>query len=208
VVEEPGSAPGPAVGPPRRGGRALGWDLPDGPSDPVDVVSVLADACEPGLTAMPAGRLFGFVIGGTVPAALAADWLVSAWDRNSGRPARASCTSPRCWTCTRAAVWASRLGPITTPSLPVRRCAWIAIRGGDVAGVDLPHRSGQRRRSHRGASGPTRGPPFGAGSGAAAGGLRLDDPRRAGIIWSPVRGVADVADGAVWLRQPRVIWSL
>jgi hypothetical protein len=97
---------------------------------------VLADACEPGLTAMPAGRFFGFVIGGTVPAALAADWLVSASDQNSGRPARASCTSPRCWTCTRAAVWASRLGAHHDAELArAALCVAIAIRGGDVAGV-------------------------------------------------------------------------
>lgn len=63
--------------------RALGADLPDGPGVPADVVDLLATACEPGLTAFPSGRFYGFVVGGTEPAALAADWLVSAWDQNS-----------------------------------------------------------------------------------------------------------------------------
>ena len=62
----------------------LGRKLPDGPTDAADVVDLLAEACEPGLTAMPAGRFFGFVIGGTHPAAMAADWLTSAWDQNAG----------------------------------------------------------------------------------------------------------------------------
>ena len=62
----------------------LGPDLPDAPSDPAAVVQLLAEACTPGLTAMPGGRFFGFVIGGTHPAALATDWLVSAWDQNCG----------------------------------------------------------------------------------------------------------------------------
>ncbi|MFB6510457.1 pyridoxal phosphate-dependent decarboxylase family protein [Streptomyces virginiae] len=62
--------------------RALGAELPDAPSTPADVVDLLATACEPGLTAFPSGRFYGFVVGGTEPAALAADWLVSAWDQN------------------------------------------------------------------------------------------------------------------------------
>ncbi len=62
----------------------LGRELPDGPTDAAEVVDLLAEACEPGLTAMPSGRFFGFVIGGTHPAALGADWLTSAWDQNAG----------------------------------------------------------------------------------------------------------------------------
>ncbi|MFD4992512.1 pyridoxal phosphate-dependent decarboxylase family protein [Cellulosimicrobium cellulans] len=62
---------------------ALGTDLPDGPTTAADVVDLLAAACGPGLTAMPSGRFYGMVIGGSHPAALAADWLTSAWDQNS-----------------------------------------------------------------------------------------------------------------------------
>jgi glutamate/tyrosine decarboxylase-like PLP-dependent enzyme len=63
--------------------RRLG-DLPDGPSPAAAVVDLLAEACEPGLVAIPSGRFFGMVIGGALPAALGADWLTSAWDQNVG----------------------------------------------------------------------------------------------------------------------------
>jgi len=63
---------------------ALGGPLPDEPTDPGEVVELLAAAAEPGLVAMPSGRYFGFVIGGGLPASLAADWLASAWDQNAG----------------------------------------------------------------------------------------------------------------------------
>lgn len=63
---------------------SLGTALPEHGAEAAEVVDLLATACEPGLTAMPSGRFFGFVIGGTHPAALAADWLVSAWDQNTG----------------------------------------------------------------------------------------------------------------------------
>ena len=64
--------------------EALGPELPEHGTPAEDVVDLLAAACDPGLTAIPSGRFFGFVIGGTHPAGLAADWLVSAWDQNAG----------------------------------------------------------------------------------------------------------------------------
>src|SRR3712207_4332927 len=64
--------------------KELGGPLPDGPSEPQLVVAELARAAESGIMATPGGRFFGFVIGGSLPAALAADWLTSAWDQNAG----------------------------------------------------------------------------------------------------------------------------
>jgi len=63
---------------------AFGEKVPDGPRDAVAVVDALASAMEPGLMDIASGRFFGWVMGGTLPAALAADWLVSAWDQNTG----------------------------------------------------------------------------------------------------------------------------
>ncbi|MRX42584.1 pyridoxal phosphate-dependent decarboxylase family protein [Agromyces kandeliae] len=74
--------------PPRAGVEevmdALGRELPEH-GEPADaVIDRLAGGAEPGLIAIGSPRFFGWVIGGTQPVALAADWLVSAWDQNSG----------------------------------------------------------------------------------------------------------------------------
>src|SRR5580765_7573243 len=63
---------------------SLGVPLQDEPLEPERVVEELAAAADPGLVAMPSGRYFGFVIGGGLPAALASDWLATAWDQNAG----------------------------------------------------------------------------------------------------------------------------
>ena len=64
---------------------ALGGAAPEHGADPATVVRRMADTIEAGgLMAMGSGRFFGFVIGGALPATVAADWLVSAWDQNTG----------------------------------------------------------------------------------------------------------------------------
>jgi glutamate/tyrosine decarboxylase-like PLP-dependent enzyme len=73
--------------------KELGGPLPDNPRQPQLVVADLAKAADPGLMATPGGRFFGFVIGGSLPAALATDWLTSAWDQNAGLYAAAAAAS-------------------------------------------------------------------------------------------------------------------
>jgi glutamate/tyrosine decarboxylase-like PLP-dependent enzyme len=62
---------------------ALAGPLPETGEEAADVVEALASGADPGLSACAGPRYFGFVTGGTLPAALAADWLTSAWDQNA-----------------------------------------------------------------------------------------------------------------------------
>ena len=63
---------------------SLTGPLPEIGIDPAEVIDELVRGAEPGLVASAGPRYFGFVIGGSLPAALAADWLTSAWDQNAG----------------------------------------------------------------------------------------------------------------------------
>lgn len=64
--------------------RTLGGSLPEKGTSPAEVIELLASAGTAGTIASAGPRYFGFVVGGSVPAALAADWLVSTWDQNAG----------------------------------------------------------------------------------------------------------------------------
>ncbi|HWZ28548.1 MAG TPA: aminotransferase class V-fold PLP-dependent enzyme [Gemmatimonadales bacterium] len=63
---------------------ALGGPLPEEGTDAARVVADLARNADGGIVASAGPRYFGFVIGGSLPAALGADWLTSAWDQNAG----------------------------------------------------------------------------------------------------------------------------
>ena len=64
--------------------KKLDIDLQDGPIDPATVIGELDDLVTPATMAMSGPRFFGFVIGGSLPVALAAHWLSTAWDQNTG----------------------------------------------------------------------------------------------------------------------------
>ncbi len=62
---------------------ALDGRLPEQPSDPREVLRMLNDIGSPATMAMAGPRFFGFVIGGSLPVTLAANWLAGAWDQNA-----------------------------------------------------------------------------------------------------------------------------
>ena len=63
---------------------ALGGPLPESGKPAMEVIEDLVRSADAGVVGMAGPRFFGFVIGGSLPAALAADWLTSTWDQNAG----------------------------------------------------------------------------------------------------------------------------
>ena len=63
---------------------AFEQSFPAGPCAAEDVLRMLDDLGSPATMGMAGPRFFGWVIGGSLPAALAANWLAGAWDQNAG----------------------------------------------------------------------------------------------------------------------------
>ena len=61
----------------------LDGPMPEAPTDPERVLQQLDELGSPATMAMAGPRFFGFVIGGSIPVTLAANWLAGAWDQNS-----------------------------------------------------------------------------------------------------------------------------
>ena len=61
----------------------LGGPLPDASADPGQILALLDEIGSPATVGTTGGRYFGFVVGGTLPASLAANWLAGAWDQNA-----------------------------------------------------------------------------------------------------------------------------
>jgi len=63
---------------------ALNVGLDDGPTPAAQVVEELVAAAEPGIVGVQSPRYYGFVMGGGLDAAIAADWMTTIWDQNGG----------------------------------------------------------------------------------------------------------------------------
>ncbi len=58
--------------------------LPERPLEPAAILRELDEVGSPGTSTSAGGRYFGFVIGATLPSALAANMLATSWDQNAG----------------------------------------------------------------------------------------------------------------------------
>jgi glutamate/tyrosine decarboxylase-like PLP-dependent enzyme len=79
---------------------SLGGRMPEGPSDPAEVIRALDEIGSPATMASAGPRYFGFVVGGAMPVTVAANWLAGAWDQN----APVSILSPAGSACEKTAI--------------------------------------------------------------------------------------------------------
>ena len=72
----------------------LDFPLPEAGLDPSRVLAVLDDVGSPATVASAGPRYFGFVTGGALPIAVAASWLLTAWDQNAALSAMSPVGGP------------------------------------------------------------------------------------------------------------------
>jgi glutamate/tyrosine decarboxylase-like PLP-dependent enzyme len=107
--------------------------LPETPSDPDAVLSLLEKYASPAMVAKTAGRYFGFVNGSCVPAALAAAWMVGAWDQNASffvqSPAAVTLEEVALqWVCEMLNLPSGTGGAVVTGATMANFCALAAAR--------------------------------------------------------------------------------
>jgi glutamate/tyrosine decarboxylase-like PLP-dependent enzyme len=127
----------------------LGGDFPDGPTDPKAVLALMDDVGTPAMMGFSSPRFYGWVIGGVQPVALAADWMVSAWDQPTyaaeASPATVAMESTAIrWIKEASGLPESSWGVFVTGttvahivSLATARSAMLAAEGWDATGQGL-----------------------------------------------------------------------
>jgi glutamate/tyrosine decarboxylase-like PLP-dependent enzyme len=113
-------------------------EFPAAPMDPQKVVEVLDELASPATVAMTGGRYFGFVIGGVLPAALAANWLAGVWGQNAClrvmSPAAAELEEIVLgWICDALRLPASCEGGLVTCATAANFCSLAAARSALLA---------------------------------------------------------------------------
>jgi glutamate/tyrosine decarboxylase-like PLP-dependent enzyme len=113
--------------------RTLGGPLPASPANPDEILSLLDEVAAPATVVNAAGRYFGYVTGGTLPASLIAAWLTSVWDQNCGlavmSPAAAKLEEiALSWVLEALALPASWGGGIVTGATMANFCGLAAAR--------------------------------------------------------------------------------
>jgi glutamate/tyrosine decarboxylase-like PLP-dependent enzyme len=121
--------------------------LPPQGLPPLECIQELVALAEPGITAMSGPRFAGWVVGGTLPAALAADWLTSTWDQNGGvgegaPAATAFENAALAWVVASLGLPSTVRGTLVTGAMSASFCGLAAARGHllEAVGWDVQQR--------------------------------------------------------------------
>lgn len=121
--------------------------LPQQGVSALECVQELVALAEPGITAMSGPRFAGWVVGGTLPAALAADWLTSTWDQNAGvgegaPAATAFENAALAWVAGLLGLPSTVKGTLVTGAMSANFCCLAAARSHvlEAAGWDVQQR--------------------------------------------------------------------